>query len=77
MNRFIYGLASITVETCMVTYLIIETWPYVNVSRLAFGGGINNFYLYYITNCVVMRDPPRVSWTFINVHLMLFLSGYN
>ena len=41
LNRFIFGLAYIRVETCMVTYLIRETRPDVNGSRLAIGGGIN------------------------------------
>ena len=41
LNRFIYGFAKITVETCMVTYLIQDIWPDVNGNRLAVVEGIN------------------------------------
>ena len=41
LNYFVYGLAQITVEKCMLTYLIRETRPDVNGRQLAAGGGIN------------------------------------
>ena len=41
LNRFIYGLAYIAVETCMVKYLIRETWMDINVNRLAVVGENN------------------------------------
>ena len=63
LNHFIYGLAQIKVETCMVTYLIRDTWPDVNGNWLAVVGGINIF------NCC--QSQPHLKH--LMKYIMLFL----
>ena len=37
---------------------------------------VSHFHIYYIANCVVMRDLPIFFLDIINFHLSLFTSGY-